>query len=41
MFGAAGPLIMTTRAIGFIAGMEVGIPGAGFMGFFGTTGRAI
>ena len=41
MFGAAGPLLVTTRAVGFILGMEVGIPGAGFMGFFGVTGRAV
>ncbi len=40
LFGAAGPLIVTTRAVGAIVGMEVGIPGAGFMGFFGVTGPA-
>ncbi len=37
MFGALGPLIFTSRAVGAIAGMEVGIPGAGIMGFFGVT----
>lgn len=41
MFGAAGPLIVTTRAVGVIAGLEVGIPSAGFMGFFGVTGKAV
>lgn len=40
LFGALGPVILSTRAIGAIVGMEVGIPGAGLMGFFGVTGRA-
>lgn len=41
MFGALGPVLASTRAVGFIAGMEVGIPSAGLMGFFGVTGRAV
>lgn len=41
MFGALGPVLLSTRAVGFIAGMEVGIPSAGLMGFFGVTGRAV
>jgi peptidoglycan hydrolase-like protein with peptidoglycan-binding domain len=40
LFGSLGPIIATTRAIGFITGMEVGIPGAGITGFFGMTARA-
>jgi hypothetical protein len=40
LFGALGPFVVTTRAVGFIVGMEVGIPSAGFMGFFGVTGKA-
>lgn len=40
MFGAVGPVLLSTRAVGAIAGLEVGIPGAGIMGFFGVTGRA-
>ena len=40
MFGAIGPVLLSTRAMGAIVGLEVGIPGAGIMGFFGVTGRA-
>lgn len=40
MFGALGPVLASTRAIGAIAGMEVGIPSAGITGFFGSTGRS-
>jgi hypothetical protein len=41
LFGAAGPFAFTARAIGAIAGMEVGIPGASIAFYFGATNRAI
>jgi hypothetical protein len=40
LFGSAGPLLFTTRSIGAIAGMEVGIPSAAITGFFGFMGKA-
>ena len=41
MWGAVGPIILPTRAIGAITGMEAGIPGAGITGYWGMTGPAV
>ena len=41
LFGAAGPFTVTSHAIGFIAGMEAGLPGASITGFFGLVGKPL